>query len=249
MIFREFYSAYYTAVSHILRHAVSGNLTEGDMRALVAEYAFSESAMTILPSLKNGKWPLLTEDFQTPLRHVPIRPLTILEKRWLKAISLDPRIRLFGFSFLELEGIEPLFTPADYHVYDKYGDGDPYEDEGYITRFRLLLMAIRGGYPVELDMRNRRGKRVTMRLLPKKLEYSEKDDKFRVIASGNRQYTTVNLGRMTACRLYYGVLSGMAGEVVKNSESVTLTVTDERKALERVMFHFAHFEKTSRASR
>ncbi|MBO5840951.1 MAG: hypothetical protein J6Q86_05970, partial [Methanobrevibacter sp.] len=50
------------------------------------------------------------------------------------AISLDPRIKLFDVKFEGLDDVEPLFTPDDYCIYDKYGDGDPFEDEGYIKR-------------------------------------------------------------------------------------------------------------------
>ena len=84
-------------------------------------------------------------------------PLTLLQKRWLKAISLDPRIRLFADSFLEMPGIDPLFTPADICVFDKYLDGDPYEDETYIRHFRMILNAIREQTPLSIDTVNRKG--------------------------------------------------------------------------------------------
>ena len=96
MIFSELYSVYYRAVARIMEAAMKPGATEQDLRRCVEEEAFSESALTILPALKCGKWPLLKEDLSPVLRHRPTMPLTDLEKRWLKAIADDPRIRLFG---------------------------------------------------------------------------------------------------------------------------------------------------------
>ena len=85
-----------------------------------------------MPSLKSGKWQLLHRDLSTVLRHAPTMPLTTLQKRWLKAISEDPRIRLFHIRLPDLDGVEPLFTQKDYRIYDKYADGDPFESDAYI---------------------------------------------------------------------------------------------------------------------
>ena len=129
MIFSELYSAYYNTVAAIISDIIDGEHSEKELQKIVAERAFGESLLTIMPSLKNEKWQLVHPDMTTSLEHKPTMPLTTLQKRWLKAISLDPRVRLFGVEFPNLDDVEPLFTPADYCVYDKYGDGDPFEDE------------------------------------------------------------------------------------------------------------------------
>lgn len=77
-----------------------------------------ESVLTILPALKSGKWPLLNEDLSPALQHKPAMPLTILEKRWLKAIAEDPRVKLFDIEFPALDDVPPLFTHEDYKIYD-----------------------------------------------------------------------------------------------------------------------------------
>lgn len=243
MIFSELYSVYYTAVARILAKAVEGTLTEGEMKRIVSDVAFSESAMTVLPSLKQARWQLLRDDLTTPLCHTPTFPLTLLEKQWLKAISLNSRVKLFGVRFEGLDGVEPLFTPDDYYIYDQYGDGDPFEDEGYIERFRLILDAIRNRYPLCVDAVNRRGNIVHMKLMPQKLEYSEKDDKLRLLSTGCRYGTTVNLGRITSCKRYNGDDVPDRVPPPTPSKTVTLLLYDDRNALERVMLHFAHFEK------
>lgn len=245
MLFSELYSAYYNAVAGILSGVLRGETDEGRLQDIVRRYAFSESAGTILPSLKKGKWQLLTSELTTPVQHMPSRPPTLLEKRWLKAISLDPRIRLFDLSFDGLEDIEPLFTPEDYVLYDQYADGDPYFDEGYAVRFRTILKALREARPLTLEVVNRQGRVVGMHVFPQRLEYSEKDDKFRLIGSGSRRGVTVNLARVVSCRQWEGEGEGEEPpeEPPEAVSAVTLKICDERNALERCMLHFSHFEK------
>ena len=245
MIFSELYSAYYNAIAAILSDVLGGQTEESALRETVMQYAFSESVLTILPSLKSEKWQLLKRDLTTPVRHAPTMPLTVLEKRWLKAISLDPRVRLFDLSFdgLGIEEVSPLFTPEDYVIYDRYADGDPYLDEGYIRRFRMILAAIREKAPLTIESVNRKGNLITMNVLPLRLEYSEKDDKFRLISAGCRYGGTVNLARIVSCKRYEGKRFSWVKEAPARKESVTLRILDERNALERCMLHFAHFEK------
>lgn len=243
MIFSELYSAYYNAVASIIGKLLSGESDEKVLASCVSKHAFGESMLTILPALKSEKWQLVRSDLTTPIEHRPTMPLTNIEKQWLKAISLDPRIKLFGVDFGALEGVEPLFTAEDYYVYDKYADGDPYDDEGYIKRFRMILEAIRDRQPLHIEMINRKCQGVNMNVIPERLEYSEKDDKFRLITSGVKYGGTVNLARITSVRHYHG--SNLSNLPLRTPvmKSFTLNVTDERNALERVMLHFAHFEK------
>ena len=243
MIFSELYSAYYNTVASILSAVMDGERSEKDLQKIVTERAFGESVLTIMPALKSGKWQLMRPDMTTPLSHKPTMPLTVIQKRWLKAISLDPRVKLFGVEFPELDGVEPLFTPDDYYIYDKYGDGDPFEDEEYIRQFRIVLEAIRKGSQIKFEMTDRKGRAMFARCRPVRLEYSEKDDKFRVITVGRRSLSTVNLAKIRFCA------HDMSGKQVVGEEraviydTITVKIFDERNALERFMLHFAHFEK------
>lgn len=245
MIFSELYSAYYTAVANILKAAVGHTLQKGELREIVARHAFGESVLTIEPALTEERWQLLRKDGTTPLENVPTMPLTTLEKQWLKAISADPRVRLFGDAFPDLGDTEPLFTAEDVMIFDAYADGDPYEDEAYIRRFRLILDAVASRRPLRIGMLNRKGRVCNLRLTPAYLEYSEKDDKFRLIASDSRFATTVNLGRIVSCE-FDGERPRPKHPVKRGQEkqsSVVFELVDERNALERVLLHFAHFEK------
>ena len=244
MIFSELYGAYYHAVAKILTEAVKAPVSADTMRKLIQENAFGESLLQLEPALTGGRWQLLQPDGTTPLEHVPTMPLTLLQRRWLKAISQDPRIRLFPAALPEDPEVEPLFTPEDYVVFDRYSDGDPYEDEGYIRRFRMILEAIHDNTPLRIDTKNRSGGITGLVLLPKYIEYSEKDDKFRLIGSGSRQGRVINLGRIVNCGPYRGpFMENTENAAVAKTQEVVFEITDERNALERTLLHFAHFEK------
>lgn len=243
MIFNEIYSAYYNAVAKIIAAILDGKTDEKTLNRIVCDNAFGESTLTVLPSLKSEKWQLVKADMTTPLKHIPTMPLTLIQKQWLKAISLDPRIKLFGAEINGLENVEPLFTPDDYFIYDKYSDGDPFDDEEYIKRFRIILSALNEKQPLKIQTVNRRGKNVSMTVMPQRLEYSEKDDKFRLISIGCRYGGTVNLARITSCEKSSASWFRGHRTALPAKESLTLRVLDERNALERTLLHFAHFEK------
>jgi len=243
-VFSELYGAYYNAVAAILRAACDHPLRLGELRAVLAQKAFGESALAIEPALREERWQLLSPDGTTPLRHAPTLPLTLLERRWLKAIALDPRIRLFPGEIPDDPGVEPLFSPRDFEVFDRYRDGDPFTDEEYIRNFRLILEAIRTRTPLTIDARNRKGSVIRRTLLPEYLEYSEKDDKFRLIGSADRFGSTVNLGRILRCEKSGAPIDPeTVRPVQRERRTVVLELYDRRNALERVLMHFAHFEK------
>ena len=242
MIFSELYSVYYNTVAKLLETAFNTGVSEKELERCVEEQAFSESVLTILPSLKSGKWPLLNKDLSPVPRHKPTMPLTVLEKRWLKAIEDDPRVKLFGVEFPQLNDVEPLFTKDDYKIYDQYADGDPFENENYIKNFRLILSAIKNELPVRITFKNRYGKKRWARFYPKGFEYSVKDDKIRIIAS-DCKFKRFNLGKIENCELYNGRGSWHEVPPVERLKELTLLITNERNALERAMLHFAHFEK------
>ncbi len=243
MLFSELYSSYYNTVAEILKYAVREELSEQKLKEIVSEKAFGESSLTIPHALKAEKWQLITSDLKTPLKNEPSMPLTTLQKRWLKAISLDARVKLFGIDFEGLENIEPLFTPDMVYYYDKYSDGDDFCDEGYMIRFRIILEAIKKRQPLKLKITDRNGRIIKANVMPEYLEYSEKDDKFRLITSGCRYRPIVKLSSIVACTPYFGDGLKESVKVKIQKANVTFTLFDGRNTLERAMLHFAHFEK------
>jgi hypothetical protein len=228
MLFNEIYGCYYNTVAKILASAVKRTLTADEMQQIICDNAFSESFLTIIPALVNEQWQLLNPELHTPLKHEPTMPLTMLQKRWLKAISLDTHIKLFRVSFDFLDGIEPLFTAEDYVVFDKYNDGDPYEDESYIQNFHLILEAIHTKKKVRIEYESQKGNHRTILCAPYQLEYSEKDDKFRLLISGCRFADTINVGRIKECEIIDESIAECIVPKQKNSEFFIMELVDER---------------------
>lgn len=244
MIFSELYSIYYQTVAAILKAAVDHPLAPKEMQQIIENYAFGESMLHILPALQEQQWQLIAPDGTTPIQNEPSMPLTILEKRWLNAIAKDKRMHLFCDEVVDFPDVEPLFLPEDILVFDRYADGDPYEDATYIQNFRLVLDAIKHQYPLKITLKNRREKPVSITMMPKCLEYSEKDDKFRLIGSTKHFDRTVNLGRMIDCKRSQNAFEKIAtGKNKERKRKVIFELIDHRNALERVLLHFAHCEK------
>ena len=200
MLFSEIYSSYYNVVAAILKEATRNSLTGQMLNDIVQSKAFAESNLTIPASLKE-KWPLLLPDMTTPIQHEPSMPLTTLQRQWLKALLQDKRIALFNPNSVGLEDVEPLFDPSDIIWYDQYLDGDPYDDPTYVKVFHKLLMAIKEKRWVKIRFDSHTGIPHTHIIMPYRIEYSAKDDKFRVLGSGNRSAYTVNIARIKDCTL------------------------------------------------
>ena len=244
MLFSELYSAYYNTVAAILKEAVDHPLQEEEIHRIVKEKAFGESALTIPSALKEGRWQLLLPNGKSALKKAPTMPLTTLQKRWLNAIANDPRIRLFTEEPPYFPEVEPLFLPEDICIFDQHADGDDYEDENYIQNFRMILDAIKHNYPLKFELENRKGESTSKVMLPEYLEYSQKDDKFRLIGAGTRFGETINLGRIISCVPAHVTKKVSPGKRnLSRTRNVVLELVNQRNALERVLLHFAHFEK------
>ena len=254
MLFSEIYSAYYNTVASIISCSQQGKLDSDLLFKIVKESAFPESFMTIGSALETGKWPLIKKDYSTNIQNLPTMPLSILQERWLKALCNDKRIRLFVDNEvltklrLKLKDVEPLFTDNDYYLYDKYSDGDPYDDSEYIKNFRTVLEAIHQKKIISVEYTGRFGQQKRFTCAPYKIEYSEKDDKFRIISKVKNRHSILNIARINSCELTENSkVDDISDEDLPYNRrtTVTLEIYDERKALERVMLAFAHFEKSA----
>ena len=170
-------------------------------------------------------------------------PLTFLQKRWLKALLTDPRIALFDPDMTGLEEIKPLYQQDTFVFFDQYADGDPFNDPTYIACFRTALKAIREKRKLRIRFHGRTGVPHSLECMPYRLEYSAKDDKFRLLAMGKRRLNTVNMARVRSCELLDKYDPKEITLPSERLEELTLILHDERNALERVLLHFSHFEK------
>ena len=254
MLFSEIYSAYYNTVASIISSSQQGKLDSDLLFKIVKESAFPESFMTIGSALETGRWPLIKKDYNTNIQNIPTMPLSILQKRWLKALCNDKRIKLFvddevlAKLKLQLRDVDPLFTENDYYLYDKYSDGDPYDYSEYVKNFRTVLEAIHQKKTISVEYTGRFGQQKRFNCAPYKIEYSEKDDKFRLISKVKNRHSILNIARINSCELTENSkVDDISEEDLPENRhtSVTLEIYDERKAMERVMLAFAHFEKSA----
>ena len=254
MLFSEIYSAYYNTVASIISCSQQGKLDSDTLFNIVKESAFPESFMTIGSALETGKWPLIKKDYSTNIQNIPTMPLSVLQKRWLKALCNDKRIRLFVSDEVleclknQLQDVEALFNENDYYLYDKYSDGDPYDDPDYIKNFRTVLEAIHQKKAINVEYTGRFGQQKRFICAPCKIEYSEKDDKFRIISKVRNRHSILNIARINSCEVTENSkVDDISEEDLPDNRrtSVTLEIYDERKAMERVMLAFAHFEKSA----
>ena len=127
--------------------------------------------------------------------------------------------------------------------YDRYNDGDPFDDPGYIKRFRCILSAIRHKRKLRLWFIGHNGQRHRWDCIPYKLEYSAKDDKFRLISANRRDALSINLARIQDCHMLGPYEASEYKPKQMKKRVLVLELTDDRNALERVMLHFSHLDK------
>ncbi len=263
-LFTEIYNCYYQIVSEICAAAQETPISEKDMLTLAAQFGFEESGYLIVPKLIHN-WNLLEESekgYVSKIDNPTNIPLTTLQKSWLKSILTDEHVSLFlddeQLRVLNryLEGIEPLFLPEYFHHYDRFSDGDDYTSSAYVSHFRTLLGAIREKHYVTIRFSSRKGEQVCHTYLPCRLEYSAKNDKFRLLAilekkNGRNKIETVNLSRIESLTVTDKICSEpidlqKALQASYYKEPVKLLITTQRNSLERTMLHFANYEKQTR---
>lgn len=174
-------------------------------------------------------------------------PLTTLQKRFLKTISLDPRFKLFNDELPSgLEEIEPFYAESNFHYFDKLKDGDPYNDENYIKNFKKILRGLKENKRLRIIYRGGKGVLQNGIFTPRKLEYSEKDDKFRLLCMGGYSLATINLARVKNVEIMGVFDESQIKPFKRNTATLTMQITNDRNALERIMHHFAHFKKETK---
>ena len=243
MLFSEVYGTYYNVLAELISKAADGELTKESMYQIVREKGFEESVLTIPDAIESQTWPLIQKDLTTPLIHQPTMPLTTLQKQWLKALLSDPRIKLFDPPMEGLEDVEPLYPPDTFVYFDRYNDGDPFSNPGYIKRFRCILSAIRHKRWLRIQFTGHNGKPHYWRCIPYKLEYSSKDDKFRLISANKRDTLSINLARIQQCVMLEPYTEEEYRPRTMTQRILVLELKDERNALERAMLHFSHLNK------
>lgn len=261
-LFSEVYGCYYEVVAQILRAAP---LDRRQIEALVGARGYGESTLQLIPKLLDqNAWPLLEERdgrYWSRLGHPPVLPVTALERAWLKALLDDPRIRLFltdrqlAHLAEALWDVEPLYRQEDFFYFDRYLDGDDYADPDYRRRFQAILAAMGEGRFLRLAYAPPKSRLRLGDHRPLRLEYSAKDDKFRVYTAkawhgAFQGYHVLNLSRIQdvgPSNEDYGGRLDLEGWRRRRrcAEPLLLRVTRERNGIERFMVEFSSYEKQS----
>ena len=248
-IFSEVYGTYYNIVADILGKAASDGLTLEQLKRIVYKEGYEESGLELLPALTHERWTLLNKELKTPLKNKPSMPLTLLQKQWLKALLLDERVRLF-FTDEELaneekalEDVEPLYRPEQFVFFDRFVDGDAYKSARYRENFRQILQAIKDHTAIDASYRtNKDNVIVWTNLVPITLEYSAKDDKFRLQGMAGSRHVTLNLGKIITVELGEPLAEELP-LVSVSQEKLVLELVDERHTMMRALMHFSDLAK------
>lgn len=267
-IFSEIYGAYFRAASALLSKR-DKPLSERDVYMAVEKHGFRDSALflprKLIPQKDGSDWGLLRkmESGLAPVtKNPPPNILTRLQKMWLKAILSDPRTALF-LSDEEIErlsgklkDVRPLYRIDHFRFFDRYSDGDDFQSPEYRVIFRKVLAALKAHGSVMITYLSGHGKPMNMTVLPLRIEYSIKNDKFRVfcrtVINGNlRGGVTINIGRirsaeLTGQRFLKSNADSSSMEKLfadRRAQPVTVLVKPERNAPERFLLEFANYEK------
>ncbi len=261
-IFSEIYNCYYQVLKHLLCRQDA--LTIQNIHKQVCNEGFEESMLSIIPKLESGTWNLFERNgnlYRSKISSSFTTPLSDLEKSYLKALLSDPRIELFlnkkqlaELSSM-LSSVNPLWTKEQFYYYDCFSDGDPYTDEKYRSNFRTLLYAQKKCQYTDIDYTSPKGTRLHHHYLPARLEYSVKNDKFRLLALKHTKYNKTKLEILNVARIQNVQLIEKTfssdydlNSLIRNSyyrEPLKLHIKNQRNALERAMLHFANYEKNT----
>ena len=261
-IFSEIYGTYFRIAAKLLESEYTDEKT---VRETVKREGFRDSVLFLPQKLIPGDedWGLFSRTDEGKLRRItkypPVKVLTRLQKMWLKAKLSDPRIRLFMdsevLSGLEkrLSDVPPLYRREQFGYTDRYSDSDDYCSEAYIKNFRAALEAVKKRKMVYIDYVSGQGKRMSGKFVLLKMEYSPKNDKFRVYCymlhnDKIRSSGVINIGRITSItdtgRVFRTPVSlDEYFSSRKCSSPAVIRVTSERNGVERFMMEFASFEK------
>ncbi len=254
-LFSEINCTYYNITERILRQKA---VTKEEIRHIIGKKGFSETALFLEPQLigKSNIGLLSEKDgiYTSILKKAPNVPLTTAEKRWLCAILMDKKSSLFldkeqKAGLYELLGAEPLFDSDFISFFDRYTDGDDFENEEYINHFRNILRSIHENRLIKISFHTRKSQRITHYYLPERIEYSSKNDKFRVhVIRYNKsrpvERGVINLSQINSAELTNIVPAGSLYDAPPKRK-VVIRVKNERNAINRFMMEFAELERVS----
>lgn len=263
-IFSELYGTYFSIAKKAQEKI---NTTEKEIHGLINSFGFEDSPLflpqKLIPNNDGTDWGLLRKKSDGKLyrivKNTPPSLLTKTQKMWIKAKLEDPRIQLFLDAETidrlkeRLSQVQPLYDRQHFRYTDKFSDGDSFEEEKYRRHFRIISNAIKCKQVLCISFTSGHNKRISGNYLPVRIQYSEKNDKFRLLCFRIYQGKIsgsgiINIGRIISIQKTAIVPENSCTaldffQARKCREPVVVKVRTERNGVERFMAEFAPYEK------
>ena len=246
-IFDEYYGRYYHVAESVLKNAIKKGLSPSEVRSLILEDGFEGTALSVDKDFVKN-WKMLERDekglYHSVVKSVPRLSPTELEYRWLKTIGLDDKFSLFSDEPVCGEKLEPLYERDMLVYFDRPSRGDDFKDERYISNFRCILSSISEKRMLEIEYEGKDGLNSnTIKALPLKLDYSLKDDRFRLVIYRRHAYNYLLLSKIISCRLGQDATGRDIDIGLIDDSELIFTLFDEHNALERIMLQLADYKQ------
>lgn len=246
-IFDEYYGRYYHVAESVLKNAINKGLTPREVRSLILENGFEGTALSIDKDFVKN-WKMLTRDekglYHSVVKSVPGLSPTELEYRWLKSIGQDDKFGLFSDGPACDKNSESLYDRDMLVYFDRPERADDFKNERYISNFRCILSAIGKKRMLEIEYEGKDGQNSnTITALPLKLDYSLKDDRFRLVVYRRHAYNYLLLSKIIGCRLGQDATGRDIDIGLIDDSELIFTLFDEYNALERIMLQLADYKK------
>lgn len=264
-IFSEIHSRYFYIMREILQSASREHLNAKDITEIIARLGFAETAVTLPAKLFNTSgdgYYVLKEKFSAyaPVtKNDPPLLLTEYQKQWIKAMINDQRFSLFvdesQWKYYRnlFSDVEPLYDSQHLFTVDIANDGDDYESQEYRNIFKTIMKGIQNNKIIFITYESGKGNRLSAYFAPYKLEYSSKDDKFRLCGIRVRQgrmrsLYKLNLSRIRSVEIMeYDRPKQLVSYIrkLRMPLPVEIEITNERNGFERVFMQLSNFERVS----
>lgn len=262
-LFSEVYNCYFQVIKSLIEQ--KNYISEQELKYRIQRNGFEESILYLLPKLTEQGWGFYEKQdgtFHSKLSTDFYVPLTDLQKSYLKAILMDDKIGLFlndaeiAQINADFADVEPLYQPEDFYYYDRFTDKDDYKNPDYKKHFQTILAAIKHHEYLNILYESRFQHRTQHCYLPCRLEYSIKNDCFRLLAVEqhtlrNPRVEILNVSRIaevTPTTKTVKQLPNLNHALQRSyyKEPVRILIKNQRNALERAMLQFANYEKNTR---
>ncbi|MCM1298341.1 MAG: WYL domain-containing protein, partial [[Eubacterium] siraeum] len=211
----------------------------------------SDKSGTVLEKAFRPKYSAEYSSFGTD-----ICPLTGVEARWLLTVLNDPKADLF-LTAKEKEAVARCISAFGYSsfkadavkYFDRYyKETDFKKERGLLT---AVIFAIKNHRVIEASYISKRGNKVVGSFKPLTVEYSKRDDVFRIFAlsCGSGAVFTMILNGIQEMSVTDNVfdfkkaMSELDGFFAQNKSEITVEFYDRRNLTDRILSEFSPWEK------